>query len=133
MDTLSDTITRIRNAYLAGKQSVTMPYSTLSESVVKLLAKNEYVSSVDMTSKKTKRGGVVKELAVVLAYRDQLPVLTHITRISKPGRRMTVGAHQVPKVLDGYGIAIISTSQGLMTDMEAKKKHIGGEILLTVY
>ena len=123
-DTLGDTITRIRNAYRAGKELVVMPHSRLSEAVSKLLAEHGYLSRVEATS---------GELVLTLAYNDQLPTVTDIKRVSKPGRRITAGAKRLPRVLDGYGLAVISTSQGLMTDAEARKKHLGGEVLLTVW
>lgn len=123
-DTVGDAITRIRNAYLAGRESIEMPYSGLSKSVAELLKEHGYLSAVDATP---------KVLKLTLAYQDQVPALTGIVRVSKPGRRITTSARRLPRVLDGYGIAIVSTSQGLMTDKEARKKNIGGEILLTVY
>lgn len=133
MDTLSDIVTRIRNAYRAGKESIIVPHSRLSKSVSELLAKHGYLSAVETRSGKTNHGSPKKELVMTLAYKDNLPALTEVKRVSKPGRRITVSASKLPRVLDGYGIAIVSTSQGLMTDGDARKKHIGGEILLTVW
>lgn len=132
-DRIGDTITRIRNAYKAGGESVVMPHAHLPEEVCKLLAKHGYLSDVATRTGKTSHGSPMKELVVTLAYKDNLPILTEIKRVSKPGRRVTVTNNQLLRVLDGYGIAVVSTSRGLLTDSEARKKHVGGEVLLTVW
>lgn len=133
MDTIGDLITRIRNGYLAAKDEIEAPYSRLSEAVCRLLAAHGYLAEVDTPPGKTRMGKTIKLLKVKLLYRDGQPVLTAIKRVSKPGRRIYEPVKRVKKQLGGYGLAIVSTSQGLMSDDQARQKGIGGEILFVVW
>lgn len=132
-DTVSDLISRIRNAYAAGNQQFTAPYSTLSESLAGVLIANGYLARASVSEAETKRGSKVKQLTVDLKYINGQPVLTGIKRMSKPGRRQHRPATKLPYVLGGLGMAIVSTSQGLLTDKEARQKRVGGELVCVVW
>lgn len=125
-DPIADLITRIRNATMAKKAQVVCPYSTIKESIVRLLTKNQFLDK--FTVAENEKG--FKELHI-----DLIPTKTdlHIKRISKPGRRVYVDAKHIPNVLRGYGVAVISTSKGLMTNKEAKRENTGGEILIEIW
>jgi small subunit ribosomal protein S8 len=134
VDTIGDLLTRIRNAALARHQQTQTPWSQINEAVCRLLVKHGYLSQASITKVKTPRGTEVKRLLLTLAYTpDDLPVVTELKRVSKPGRRRYLKKTNLPRVLRGYGIAIVSTSQGVMTAKEAKKKGVGGEILCYVW
>lgn len=126
-DTISDMLTRIRNGQSAGKVSVSMPASKQKSAIVELL-KNEgfvkdYMVEV-LVGKPT--------LHVVLKYFDGKPVITKIKRVSRPGLRIYRGSKELPQVLGGLGISVVSTSHGLMTDRAARKAGFGGEVLCEV-
>ena len=126
-DPLSDMLTRIRNAHLREKQSVSMPSSKLRESVSSVLKGEGYISSYEVT-------GVKKlTLSIELKYFEGKPVIEEITRDSKPSLRVYSNAKSLPKVKSGLGVAIVSTSRGVMTDRAARGLGIGGEILCTVF
>ena len=126
-DPLSDMLTRIRNAHLREKQSVSMPSSKLRESVSSVLKGEGYISSYEVT-------GVKKlTLSIELKYFEGKPVIEEITRASKPSLRVYSNAKSLPKVKSGLGVAIVSTSKGVMTDRAARGLGIGGEILCTVF
>lgn len=133
MDTIADLITRIRNGYLAKRYDVIAPYARLSEAIVRILVEHGYLDTVSVGEMKTPRGSTMKQLSMVLKYQGEHSALTGITRVSKVGRRQYTSAKKLPWVLGGYGIAIVSTSNGIMTDREARKKDIGGEILCKVW
>lgn len=126
-DTIADMLTRIRNAQRAGKRSVTMPYSNLKRTIADLLYREGYVGAVE------KSADAKPTLAVELKYNGRDPAIQSIVRLSKPGHRMYRAADELPTVINGYGLAIVSTSRGLMTSKEAKKLGIGGEIICSVY
>ena len=126
-DPIADALTRLRNAYLAHQSGINLPHSNLKEALMLLLKKAQYVSEVKVI-KKTPQ----KELQISLHYINKLPAITQIKRISKPGRRVYVRSGNLKPVLSGQGLAIISTSKGLITDKEAKKQKLGGEVLCTV-
>ncbi len=128
-DKIADLLTQIRNAYLAKKQTTTVPYSRLKENLVKIMVAEKYLESYQIVE--DERG--FKHLQLHLKYVNNKPALRHIKRISKPGLRIYTTSHKITPVLSGYGIAIISTSKGLMTNIEAKKQHIGGEVLCELW
>lgn len=126
-DTIADMLTRIRNAQRAHKSSVVIPYSNLKRAIADLLAREGYVGQVEKT------GENPGQLVVALKYNGTKPAIQDITRMSTPGHRMYRAADELPTVLNGYGLAIVSTSRGLMTSSEARKLGIGGEIICSVY
>ena len=119
-DPIADMLTRIRNASTAHKAEVTMPFSKLKFAIATILAREGYLSSV------TNAG---RDLQVTLAYKGRQSTIHSLDRISKPGHRTYCKAEELPIVVNHYGLAIISTSQGLMTNKEAKKAGLGGEVL----
>lgn len=127
-DPLSDLLTRIRNGQSANKPSVSMPSSKLKLSVCRVLKQEGYIE--DFAVKEAENNKAV--LDVSLRYYQGKPVIESIQRVSKPGRRVYKGADDLPKVLGGFGVAIISTSRGLMSDKEAREGGHGGEVLCTV-
>lgn len=129
MDTLGDLITRIRNAAMAGKRPVEVQWSKAAEAVAKILAKQGYLKSVEPPKEGNKRLLTLK----VAFTKNGRPVVNQIKRVSKPGRRIYVTAAKLPKILRGYGLAIISTPKGIMTDAEARKAGLGGEVICEVW
>lgn len=133
MDTIGDLITRIRNGYLAHKRTVVAPYSKLSEEVGKMFARHGYLEAFQIVEGKTRRGTPIKQLSMTLAYQNGQPAMTGVKRVSALGRRQYATAKTLPRALDGHGIAIISTPAGVMTDHDARKQRLGGEILCMVW
>ncbi len=127
-DPIADMLTRIRNANQMKKDSVSMPASKLKQQVLDLLREEGYIANVVVV-----KGEPVNELKVTLKYMQNERVIKGLKRISKPGLRVYAQSGDIPKVLNGLGIAIISTSKGLMTDREARKQNVGGEILAYVW
>ena len=126
-DPIADMLTRIRNGQKARKLSVSMPASTAKEAVAKVLKDEGYITGFS-----TDGEGVKKQLNVELKYFEGLPVIETIQRTSKPGLRIYRGKEELPKVLGGLGVAIVSTSAGVMSDRQAREKGIGGEVLCVV-
>ena len=126
-DPLADMLTRIRNSQMVGKTDVTMPSSKLKISVAKVLQEEGYVESYSV------EGDVKPQLSVTLKYFDGKPVISEIDRISRPSLRSYKGKDELPSVRGGLGVAIVSTSQGVMTDRSARAAGIGGEVLCTVF
>lgn len=126
-DPLADMLTRLRNAQRAGKLTVTVPASQLKLAVARVLEQEGFVASVDVEGEEPK-----KTLRVGLKYFEHLPVIETIQRVSRPGLRRYAGARELPKVQGGLGVAIISTSQGVMTDRQAREERRGGEVLCFV-
>jgi small subunit ribosomal protein S8 len=126
-DPISDMFTRIRNAAAVNKHEVTMPHSKIKEAVAKILADNGFLAAVDVS------GNGVKTLRITINAEDANAAITEIERLSKPGRRLYVGADKIPTVKLGRGIVIVSTSAGVMTGKEAKTKRLGGELIGQVY
>tara|TARA_B100000315_G_C14300766_1_gene461750 strand:+ start:52 stop:441 length:390 start_codon:yes stop_codon:yes gene_type:complete len=126
-DPISDMLTRIKNAYMAKKRNVVLPSSKVKLNIANLLQKNGYIGGVKESGDKK------KELQIDLIYKNNKPALSAVKRISKPGRRIYAGARELTNVLNGYGISIVSTSKGIMTNKEARKEKIGGEIICEVY
>lgn len=127
-DPIGDLLIQVKNAYLVGKTSVVVPHSKLKEAVARTLAQERYLADVRVTGEHLR-----KQLALSLRYEGAKPVLTDVKRKSKPGLRLYVGTKEIPTVVGGMGIAILSTPLGIMTGKEAKKKHIGGELLCEVW
>jgi small subunit ribosomal protein S8 len=127
-DPLADLLTRIRNGQSANKPTVSMPSSKLKVSVCRVLKQEGYIE--DYAVKDIENHKSVLDIS--LKYYQGRPVIEAIQRVSKPGRRVYKGADDLPKVLGGFGVAIISTSRGLMTDKEAREGGHGGEVLCTV-
>jgi small subunit ribosomal protein S8 len=128
-DPISDFLTRLRNASKAGLAECAAPHSKLKESLATILKSEGFVREVSTGT--DERGH--KTLVVTLKYVDNTPVLTGIKRVSTPGRRMYHGYQEIPRVLNGLGIAILSTSKGLMKDQDARRNKLGGEIVCTVW
>ncbi|MDD5711474.1 MAG: 30S ribosomal protein S8 [Smithellaceae bacterium] len=129
-DPIADMLTRVRNANRIHFKSVDVLLSRINLNVAKVLKRAGYINGYDI--KKNDRGHDV--LRIYLKYPDgKRTVITEIKRVSKPGRRVYVKGAEVPKVLNGYGIAILSTSRGVMTDKEAREMNVGGEIICNVW
>ena len=126
-DPLSDMLTRVRNAQMATKKTVTMPSSKLKIAVSKVLQDEGFIEGYEVDE------AVKPELTLTLKYFQGRPVIEEIKRISRPGLRAYAGKQEMPTVSGGLGVAIMSTSQGVMTDKAAKKAGIGGEVLCTVF
>lgn len=126
-DTLADMFTRIRNAQMATKETVSMPSSKLKVEVARVLKEEGYISdfAVSETAK--------PELTVTLEYFEGKPVIEHLQRVSKPSLRQYKGKDALPKVAEGLGIAIVTTSNGVMTDRAARQAGVGGEVICTVF
>lgn len=124
-DSISDMLTIIRNGSRAGKDKVDVKRSRLGEDILKIFKREGYISNFKTIE--DKKQGVIR---VYLKYNeDKSPVITDIKRVSKPGLRIYVTNDDIPWVLNGFGIAVISTSRGIMTDKEARKERVGGEVL----
>jgi len=126
-DPIADMLTRIRNAIAINKDELVMPYSKLKASIAKILEDNGYILGYEKIT------SGLPQLKIKLKYQGEKPAITSLQRISKPGLRVYVRKNNLPVVLNNYGIAIISTSQGLMTNKEAKKVGLGGEVICEVY
>jgi small subunit ribosomal protein S8 len=125
-DPVADMLTRIRNAQAANKVSVSMPSSKLKVSIATLLKNEGYITDFQVSE------GVKPELSVELKYFEGKPVIETIQRLSRPGLRIYKKHNELPKVMGGLGVALVSTSKGLMSDRDARKAGIGGEILCYV-
>ncbi len=130
-DPIADLLTRIRNAILAGHKVVEAPASNLKKEVARILFEKGFI----LGYKVIESDGVQNTLKIALKYnpKSKKPAIKSIQRVSRPGLRKYVGADEMPRVLNGLGVAILSTSKGLMTDKEARKENIGGEVLCYVY
>ncbi len=125
-DPIADLLTRIRNGQAAGKVSVSMPSSKQKVAIANLLLKEGYIASVKES------GDVKKVLEIGLKYYEGKPVVEMIQRVSRPGLRIYKKCRDLPKIMNGLGIAVISTSKGLMTDRAARKGGLGGEVICYV-
>lgn len=126
-DPIADMLTRIRNGQKARKVDVRMPSSNAKLAIARVLSDEGYVGDV-----KVEKDGVKSELTVELRYHEGAPVIEKLKRISKPGLRIYRQSSEIPTVLGGLGVAIVSTSAGVMSDREARAKGIGGEVICTV-
>jgi small subunit ribosomal protein S8 len=130
-DPIADMLTRLRNANIAMHDDVSMPSSKLKESLATLLQKEGYITTFSVAPSPTGPG---KKLTITLKYsHERERTISGIKRISKPGLRVYSKAEEIPRVLGGLGVAVLSTNQGLMTDREARKRRMGGEILCYVW
>lgn len=129
-DTIADMLTRIRNANLAKHQIVQIPLTKVTHNIARVLVSEGLINSFEEL-----RSGVQSSLLLSLKYtgKTRTPSIQKIQRVSKPGLRIYSGGKTMPRVLGGFGTAIVSTSQGLMTDREARQKNIGGEILCYIW
>ena len=128
-DPIADMITRIRNAQLRTLNTVSIPNSKLRSRILDVLKEEGYISNYKIESDKSNN----KFLLVDLKYNNGVPVIREISRVSKPGRRIYTKADSIPKIQNGLGIAIVSTSKGIMSDNNARLKKIGGEIICRVF
>ena len=128
-DPIADMLTRIRNAIRANHTRVDIPGSKLKMEVARILKEEGYINNFS-----TKGEGVKYVIRVFLRYDAKgTSSITHLSRVSTPGRRVYVGSSDIPKVLGGYGVNIVSTSKGLMSGKRARAEHVGGEILAEIY
>lgn len=127
-DPIGDLLIQIKNAAAAGKRSLELPSAKIKLALAQILVKEGYIVLAEEVGMKPKA-----KLRIVLKYNDKMPAITGVKRMSKPGLRLYVGRQQIPSVVGGMGIAILSTSQGIMTGSEAKKKGLGGELLCEVW
>lgn len=128
VDPITDMFNRIKNAQAVFHETVTIPFSKLKFEIAKILEKQGFVGRIEKKGKK-----INKTIEIILKYKEKKPALEGIKRISKPGQRIYLPVEKIRKVKGGYGMAIISTSKGLMTDKEARKKRLGGEVLCEVW
>jgi len=128
-DPIADMLVRIKNALMARHKSVRVPASKMKLEIARILKEEGYIEDFKYIEEKPQA-----KIEIILKYdENKRPVIAGVKRISKPGRRIYKGYKDLPKVLDGLGIAIISTSQGIMTDHEARKRKIGGEVLCEIW
>ena len=127
-DPIADMLTRIRNANSARHDTVDVPASNMKKSIAQILLDEGYIKSYQIVDDGTQ--GVIH---ITLKYNGKDKVITGLCRVSKPGLRVYVGADELPRVLRGLGIAIVSTSKGVMTDKAARAAHVGGEVLAVVW
>lgn len=126
-DPISDMLSRIRNAQAVRKAEVVLPYSNQKFGIAKILEKEAFVSEVKKDSE-----GKFPVIRIGLLYKDRSPAISSIKRISKPGKRVYAKHNELPRVLSDLGIAIISTPNGLMTNKEARTRHLGGEVICEI-
>jgi small subunit ribosomal protein S8 len=128
-DPISDYLTRIRNAVNARKKTVEIPASTMKKKITELLLKYSFISDFKIVETPNKQGSII----IKLKYYNDESVILGLKRVSKPGIRKYVSHDELPRVLNGLGISIISTSKGLITDKEARSLRIGGEIICNIW
>lgn len=128
-DPISDFFIRIKNGYLAGKKKVNVQHSKQKEFLANILVKSGYLAKVEIKVKEKEK----KDLEMDLLYKDNKAKVTNVVMVSTPGKRVYVKRNKIPKVLGGLGISIISTPQGFMTDREARKKNLGGELFCKIW
>jgi len=127
-DPIADMLTRIRNAFLVKKKDVLVPNSKIKLKIAEILYKERLIDKIELVEENK-----IKNIKISLKYDNKESVIASIKRISTPGRRIYVGKEELPYVLNGFGIAILSTSRGIMTNREAKKLGVGGEIICEIY
>ncbi len=127
-DPVADYLTRLRNAIQAGHKKVDVPSSNLKRSITKLLVEQKFIGGFTEVKESSQA-----TLKIQLKYHDGQPVISGLKRISTPGLRKYVPAEEIPRVLGGLGIAIISTSRGLMSDRQAREAHVGGEVVCEIW
>lgn len=127
-DPIADMLNRIRNAQSVLHPTVDVPFSNLKFEIAKILEKEKFIEKAEKTSRKTR-----KVIEIVLKYADKSSAISGLVRVSKPGQRIYSQSKKLKKVKGGYGIAVISTSKGLMTNQEARKQKLGGELLCEIW
>ena len=127
-DPIADLLTRIRNAIMAGKNEIRAPHSKMKQTVAEQLKKAGYLSAVTV-----EKGTPRDTLVITIAEAGSNATINEIVRVSKPGRRVYAGVSEIPRVKSGRGIVLVSTSKGVMTDTEARKAKLGGELICKVY
>lgn len=127
-DPIADMCARIKNAYQVGQKNLAIPFSKMKEEIAKILVAKGYIKEMKIEGKDKE-----KRIILTLLYKKKQPAMTGIKRISRPGMRAYAKANKISPVLSGLGISIISTSQGLMTSREARKKNLGGEIICSIW
>ena len=127
-DPIADMLTRIRNALMVRKETVEIPASKMKKEIARILLEEGYINNVEFVE-----DGYNGKLLITLKYAGGRSVIGGLQRVSKPGLRTYSGAENMPKVLGGYGIAIVTTNQGIMTDKQAKRQNVGGEVLCYVW
>lgn len=134
-DTISDLLTQIRNAMAVKKPEVILPYSRLKHEIAKVLENEKYVLKVEkLEAAKDGEGPSYDRLRIGLKYRSNgAPYIRHIKRVSKPSRRIYVTADRIPVVLNGLGLSLLSTSKGLLTNRQARKDRVGGELMFEIW
>lgn len=126
-DPIADMLTRIRNASLVGKKEVSLPYSKIKMGIANILIKNGYVEKAEEVKDKK------PYILLTLKYHNGIPAINSIKRVSKPGHRIYIKNSDIKPVLSGFGFAILSTPKGLLTNLEAKKEQVGGELICEIY
>ena len=130
-DPIADMLTRIRNGSVAAQDQVRMPSSKLKEALAAILRQEGYIADFRVTDDPGRPG---RTLEIIMKYTpDRVPTISGLRRVSKPGLRVYIKADRLPRVLGGLGVAVLSTSQGLMTDREARQRRVGGEVLCYVW
>lgn len=127
-DPISDFLTRIKNATRAAKEDLSAPFSAIKAEVARILQEEGYIWSYEVDANEGK-----PQIKIRLKYQGKVPAITDVKRVSKPGLRKYVGAGEIPKVLGGLGISIVSTPKGVMTGAKARKANVGGELLAYVW
>jgi small subunit ribosomal protein S8 len=130
-DPIADYLTRIRNAQMAGHHIVDIPASNLKKRITEILYKQGYILKYKFDETDNKQGSI--KIAIKYVDSTRLPVIRKMTRISRPGLRKYVKSTELPRVINGLGTAVISTSKGVLTDKEARKSNVGGEVLFYIY
>ena len=128
MDPISNMLTSIRNALAVGHPTVSVPFSNLKYKIAKILEKEDFIEKAEKKGK-----GVKKSLEITLKYDGKVSAISGLKRISKSGQRIYLPYKKIKKVREGFGIAIISTSKGLMTNKEARKQKLGGEVICEIW
>lgn len=134
-DPIADMLTRIRNAQAVNKKTVVLPMSKIKYSIAKILAQGGWIEKAEIIKISAKKNSMstFNEIKIDLKYKNGRPAISSLKKISTPGRRVYANKNELPRVLNNLGIAIISTSLGLLTDKEAKKKGVGGEVICEIY
>lgn len=127
-DPIADMLTRIRNGYMVQKKTVDIPYSNVKEAIASKLKELNYLADVSVAGE-----GKDKVITTTLSYKNERPVVNTIKRVSTPGRRNYLKAKDIKPVLSGHGSTILSTSKGILSDMQAKKEGVGGEVICQVW
>lgn len=127
-DPIADMLNRIKNAQVVDHATVELPFSNLKYEIAKIMEEKGFIEKVEKKGRKAK-----KTMEIVLKYNDKSPAISGIRRISKPGQRIYLASSEIKRVKGGFGMAIISTSKGIMADKDAKKQKLGGEVLCEIW